>query len=111
MKILQMKDLRGYIPVRMASTGSNCEAEMAGKIPETNPINAAKEVPRMIFPRLSTKSKSATCDKMNAVTQTKKIPMMPPKTDKITASNKNWNKMNLFLAPSDFEFRSNSCAP
>ncbi len=38
-----------YMPLRMASTGSNFDAEMAGKIPETTPIIAAKPVPIKTF--------------------------------------------------------------
>ena len=35
-----------YIPVRIASTGSNLAAVIAGKIPEINPIKAANPVPK-----------------------------------------------------------------
>ena len=38
-----------YMPLLMASTGSNLEAEIAGKIPETTPIMAAKPVPINTF--------------------------------------------------------------
>jgi hypothetical protein len=35
-----------YIPVLIASTGSNLEAVMAGSIPEIRPINPANNVPK-----------------------------------------------------------------
>jgi hypothetical protein len=38
-----------YIPVLIASTGSNLEAVMAGSIPEIRPINP-NNVPKRIFP-------------------------------------------------------------
>jgi hypothetical protein len=39
-----------YIPVLIASTGSNLEAVMAGSIPEIRPINPANNVPKEYFP-------------------------------------------------------------
>jgi hypothetical protein len=42
-----------YIPVLIASTGSNLEAVMAGSIPEIRPINPANNVPKRIFPSLN----------------------------------------------------------
>jgi hypothetical protein len=38
--------------------GSSFEAEIAGNIPDINPIIAANPVPRIIFPALKTNSKS-----------------------------------------------------
>ncbi len=73
----------------MASTGSNFEAEMAGKIPEINPITAANPVPKSMFPNPNTNSKSNTLVNIIAIIQTKISPITPPITDKITASNRN----------------------
>lgn len=86
----------------MASTGSNLEAEIAGTIPEINPITAAKVVPRIIFPKLRKKSKSNAFVNTMEIIQTKNNPIIPPITESITASNKNCSKINLFLAPNDF---------
>jgi hypothetical protein len=46
------------LPHLIASTGSSFEAEIAGNIPDINPIIAANPVPRIIFPALKTNSKS-----------------------------------------------------
>ena len=73
----------------MASTGSNLEAEIAGNIPAINPITAANPVPKSTFPRLSTKSNSKALVKIIEIIQTKSSPIIPPITDKITASNQN----------------------
>ena len=94
----------------MASTGSNLDAEMAGNIPEINPINAANPVPKRTFPRLRTKSNSKTLVKIIEIIQTKNSPINPPITDKITASNRNWNNINRFWHPMIFEFQLNSFA-
>jgi hypothetical protein len=59
--------LPNYIPLLIASTGSNFEAEMAGRIPEINPINAAKPVPISILLKLKTNSKSKTLLKIIAL--------------------------------------------
>ena len=42
----------------MASTGSNLEAEIAGKIPEIKPIIIDKPEPNKILKELKTNSKS-----------------------------------------------------
>ena len=73
----------------MASTGSNLEAEMAGKIPEIKPIIIDKLEPNKILKELKTNSKSKTFVKTKAINQTKTIPIKPPNMAKITASNKN----------------------
>ena len=73
----------------MASTGSNLEAEIAGKIPEINPISIDKLEPNRILNELKTNSKSNTFVKIKAINQTKTIPINPPNMAKITASNKN----------------------
>ena len=78
-----------YIPVRIASTGSNFEAEIAGNIPEIKPIIAANPVPRSTFPIPNTKSKSKALVKIIEIIQTKISPIKPPITERITASNKN----------------------
>lgn len=78
-----------YIPVRIASTGSNLEAEIAGKIPEIKPIKTDKPEPNNILNALSTNSKSKALVKIMAIIQTKTIPNNPPNMAKITASNKN----------------------
>ena len=77
------------MPLRIASTGSSFEAVIAGIIPETKPIKAAKPEPNNIFEVLSTNSKSKTLDNTIAIIQTKNIPINPPINDNITASNKN----------------------
>lgn len=77
------------MPLLIASTGSNLEAEIAGIIPEINPINAAKPEPNNIFAALKTNSKSRAAESPKAIIQTKNIPTIPPIKDKITASNKN----------------------
>lgn len=92
-----------YIPVLIASTGSNLDAEIAGSIPDIKPIAALIAVPTSIFHGESTNSKSpVNCDAKIETINTKNNPIKPPITAKITASNKNWNKINLFLAPNDF---------
>lgn len=73
----------------MASTGSNLEAEMAGKIPEIKPMIIDKLEPNKILKELKTNSKSNTFVKTKAINQTKTIPINPPNMAKITASNKN----------------------
>ena len=78
-----------YIPERIASTGSNLEAEIAGKIPEIKPITIDKLEPKIIFEVLKTNSKSKALVKIMAIIQTNKIPINPPNMAKITASNKN----------------------
>ena len=91
-----------YIPVLIASTGSNLDAAIAGRIPDINPIIAANPVPKTILPILKTNSKSTTFVKITEIIQTNKSPIIPPITESIIASNKNWNNINLFLAPNDF---------
>ena len=86
----------------MASTGSSLEAEIAGNIPDINPIMAANPVPKSMLPIPNTKSKSNTFVKIIETIQTKIRPIKPPITDKITASNKNWNNIKRFFAPNDF---------
>lgn len=73
----------------MASTGSNLEAEIAGKIPEIKPIIIDKLEPNKILKELNTNSKSKTFVNTKAINQTKIIPINPPNIAKITASNKN----------------------
>lgn len=73
----------------MASTGSNLEAEIAGKIPDINPMMIDKPEPNRILKELNTNSKSKTLVKIKAINQTKTIPINPPNIAKITASNKN----------------------
>lgn len=77
------------MPLRIASTGSNLEAEMAGIIPATNPIKAANPEPNNMFDALNTNSKSNVFDNTMAMIQTKNIPINPPINDKMMASNKN----------------------
>ena len=93
---------KNYIPLRMASTGSNLDAEMAGRIPEIRPITAANDVPRRILPSPRTNSNSSALVKTMVMSHTKNRPITPPITQRITDSNKNWKRINLFLAPSDF---------
>lgn len=79
-----------YIPVRIASTGSRREAEIAGITPESKPINVAKAKPKKILKNESTKVKSSTAALAPSDTNhTKIIPTTPPRTERITASNKN----------------------
>ena len=78
-----------YIPVLIASTGSNLEAVMAGKIPEISPIIAAKLVPSNTLLILNTNSKSIALVNTTDIIQTKSSPTAPPITERITASNKN----------------------
>jgi hypothetical protein len=75
---------------------------MAGRIPEIRPIIAAKLVPKRIFAKLKTNSKSNTLVKIIAIIHTKNNPINPPITQRIIASKRNWNRINLFLAPKDF---------
>ena len=77
------------MPLLIASTGSNLEAEIAGIIPEINPIKAANPEPNNMFEALNTNSKSKALDNIKAIIQTKNIPTIPPINDKIIASNKN----------------------
>ncbi len=84
-----MKLLNFYIPVLIASTGSSFEAEIAGRIPETRPMNIAKPVPNMTFPKLRTNSKSNAFVNPKAIIQTKNNPIKPPIKHKMIASNKN----------------------
>ena len=78
-----------YIPVLIASTGSSFEAEIAGRIPEINPIKAARPVPNRILPIPRTNSKSNTLVKTTEIIQTNKSPIIPPIIESIIASNKN----------------------
>ena len=57
----------------MASTGSSLDADIAGIIPEINPITAANPEPNNILAALKTNSKSNTEDKIKAITQTENI--------------------------------------
>ena len=75
---------------------------MAGKIPDIKPITAANPVPRSTFPIPKTKSKSNALVRIIEIIQTKTSPIKPPITDRITASNRNWNKIKRFFAPNDF---------
>ena len=77
------------MPLLIASTGSNLEAEIAGIIPEINPIKAANPEPINILEALNTNSKSKADDKTKAINQTKNIPTSHPINERITASNKN----------------------
>ena len=77
------------MPLLIASTGSNFEADIAGIIPDIKPIKAAKPEPSNIFAALKTNSKSNAEDRIRAIIQTKNMPTIPPINDKITASNKN----------------------
>ena len=77
------------MPLLIASTGSNLEAEIAGIIPEINPIKAANPEPINILEALNTNSNSQADDKAKPINQTKNIPTIPPIKERITASNKN----------------------
>ena len=57
----------------MASTGSSLDADIAGIIPEINPITAANPEPNNILAALKTNSKSNTEDKIKATYQTKTV--------------------------------------
>ncbi len=78
-----------YIPVLIASTGSNREAEIAGIIPDIKPINVDKAKPRKILKNDKINSNSKTELATKETNQTNTIPMKPPIIDNITASNKN----------------------
>ncbi len=81
--------LLDYIPLRIASTGSNFDAEIAGNIPETNPITAANPVPKQMLKKLNTNSKSSALVSTSAINHTNTIPINPPMTHRITASKRN----------------------
>ena len=82
--------MKSYIPVRMASTGSNLDAESAGKTPDINPINVDKENPINIFQKDKTNSKSSTAKEATIeIIHTNSSPINPPITARIIASNKN----------------------
>lgn len=87
----------------MASTGSNLEADKAGRIPEMNPILLAIKSPIKILnvDRMKVKLGTTIFNPTNP-TKTITMPINPPNRDKITASNKNCNKINRFFAPSAF---------
>jgi hypothetical protein len=55
--VLNIKDQLFYIPVLMASTGSNFEAVRC-KIPDIKPIKAANPVPKKYITHSRTNSKS-----------------------------------------------------
>jgi hypothetical protein len=79
-----------YIPVRIASTGSKRDAEMAGITPETSPMIVDNINPKNMLPGDNTNSKSPEKDEaMSETIQTKPKPTKPPMTAKMTASNKN----------------------
>ena len=86
---VRMDWVEDHIPVRIASTGSNFEAAIAGRIPEIKPIAMARELPINTFERLKTNSKSRALVSTIAIIHTSNNPITPPKRDKITASNKN----------------------
>ena len=79
----------------MASTGSNLDADIAGKIPAIKPINIANPEPNIILLKLSTNSKSSNLVNPIAINKTNSIPIKPPIKQRITASNKNWKRINL----------------
>lgn len=89
--------------MRIASTGSNLDADKAGNIPETNPIVLAINMPMDILNGDNIKVKLGT-KAFNPINPKKTIiiPINPPNTDKITASNKNCSNINRFLAPKAF---------
>lgn len=93
---------KSYIPVLIASTGSNFEAEIAGRIPEITPTIMDNPEPIKMFQKLKTNSNSKTLVSNIESNQTIIKPIVPPITHRIIASNKNWNSINLFLAPNDF---------
>lgn len=63
-----------YIPVRIASTGSSLAAEIAGMIPEINPIMAETKVPINMLKGDNTNSKSpVNWDAISATIQTKTV--------------------------------------
>ena len=79
-----------YIPVLIASTGSNLEAIIAGAIPAIRPIAALTLVPRIIFEEDKIKVKSSVATfAINVPSQTNRSPKSPPKSAKIMDSNKN----------------------
>lgn len=79
-----------YIPVLIASTGSNLDAEIAGITPDINPIKEERPKPKKMFENDSTKEKSSTTVlAIKDTIQTITTPINPPRSDKITASNKN----------------------
>lgn len=87
----------------MASTGSSLEAEIAGIIPAIKPITAETAVPMNIFQGERMNSNSpVNWEAPIDANQTRNNPINPPITESITASKRNWNRMNLFFAPSDF---------
>ena len=56
-----------------------------------------------MFQGESTNSKSPVkLEAINETINTKNNPINPPITERITASNKNWKRINLFFAPNDF---------
>jgi hypothetical protein len=74
----------------MASTGSNLEAEIAGRIPEISPMIAETTVPINILNGDRTNSKSpVNCDANRDTINTSIRPISPPIIAKITASNRN----------------------
>ena len=83
-----MKLIKNYIPVRIASTGSNREAEIAGNTPEINPIKAESPVPSSALPIPKTNSKSSILVSTWAIMNTKISPTTPPMTDRITDKKK-----------------------
>ncbi len=62
------------MPLLIASTGSNLEAEIAGIIPEINPIKAANPEPINILDTLNTNSKSKPMIKLKQLTILKTYP-------------------------------------
>jgi hypothetical protein len=77
----------------MASTGFNREAEIAGAIPEINPITLEIINPIKTLFQLSEISKSIPPESESVSKKMSNSPIIPPINERITASNKNWNKM------------------
>ena len=73
----------------MASTGSNCEAEMAGRIPDNKPTTIDSPKPITTFKKLKTNSNFNTFVSSIVKNQTISKPIIPPITQRIIASNKN----------------------
>jgi hypothetical protein len=74
---------------RIASTGFNLDAEIAGAIPEINPITLEIINPIITLFQLSEMSKSIPPAKEIVSKKISRRPMIPPIKERITASNKN----------------------
>src|SRR3989338_10204361 len=81
----------------MASIGGKLAARLAGKTPKKTPMAVETEKAITTDKRLMAAGKNWRMTKM--IRLAKARPIKPPKTDKTTDSDRNWDKMSWRVAP------------